>query len=145
MTQQEAEQMLGIIVGATSGWRDAPDETFQFYTRALSALRDVDVARVAVDELCATWSEARRPPVAQINAAYSTVFRREQMSRPQLPAPTAHVCTIDEGRRIAAHAYAQECERRRDDDPLVLSGFRKQEPSPKHLSALLGTPGEADL
>lgn len=142
MTHTDAEQLLGLLVGGTTGWGQASDETIVLYTRALCAFRDDTAAYDAVHQIIDTWSEARRPPIAAINAAYTDVMRRQQMTRPALPT-AGGVVSLDEGRRIAARAYAAECERRPDDDPLIRRRFRSREPRASVLNAFLGLVDDA--
>jgi len=142
MTHAEAEQLLGILVGGTSGWTSAADETFQVYTNQMSTLRDVELAAEAVEQLIRTWTDARRPSVAAIFSAYRDCARRHEMDRPALPPVHGRIPPLDEGRRIAAQAYANECAARPVDDALVASGWRSHEPSSRTVDSLLGIIGQ---
>lgn len=146
MTRDEAERLLGLLIGGTGGWNTAPDETLVFYTRAIAQFRDVDAAAAAVHDVCMTWTEARRPPIAEINRAYSAQMRRRSLEAvPELlPGPVGRIVPVEVGRQIAARAYADECARRDSDDPLVLRGFRSHQPSARHLAAILGSQHRGD-
>ena len=113
MTHDEAEQVLGVLVGATTGWRDAPDETFRFYLAQIKAMRDAETALEAVTEIGATWDEARRPPVSTVNGAYQRILTRRAMAMTELPAPAA--TSLERGRVIAHEAYIAECKRQGND------------------------------
>ena len=141
MTHSEAEQLLGLLAGATSGWANAPDDTFRTYTRQLTTLSDPALALEAVEHIIATWTEPRRPPVAVVFGAYNTVAKRHAMERPALPPPSHNLVSVPEGRKVAARAYTEACARRTPDDIHIVSGFRSTEPSQRMLDGFLGLVG----
>ena len=141
MNPSEAQSLLGLLIGGTPGWTNAPDETLIIYTTKLQGLNDTQTAHTAIMHLIDTWDQPRRPPVATLLATYQTIVRRNAMARPTLGAAPHTVLELDEGRRVAARAYAQECAARPHDDIHVMSGWRTTEPSPKTLDALLGIIG----
>ena len=141
MTHTEAERLLGILIGGTSGWTNAPDETLSIFLSQLCRLADAQSAYTAIDRIVQTWGEARRPPVALILAEYQTVMRRHALEQVALNPAPSHIPTLTAGRQIAARNYHDEATSRPDDDIHVLSGWRKTGPSPRTLDALLGIIG----
>lgn len=131
MTHTEAQQLLGVLVGATTGWTNAADETFVSYTNAIAGL-DLDVATFTVDRIVRTWDEPRRPPIATILAAYRSEMRRLELERPTLEAAVGLPVSVGEGRRIAARAYQAECQR------------RGREPNERVMDRMLGLIGNDD-
>ena len=139
MTHREAEIILGLLIGGTGGWNTATDETLMIYTEQISTLHDPHIAKRAVEQIIRTWTEARRPPIAEVFAAYRNEQRREAMATPAIEGTPSRIVTIAEGRQIAARAYAAECRRRNPDtDVHIQSGFRSNEPNPEFLDRLLG-------
>jgi hypothetical protein len=142
MTHDHAQQILGILVGGTGGWNSASDETLAIYAEQISTLEHFDIAAQAVYEIIGTWTDARRPPVAVVYAAYRSEARREAMTTPQLTGGSSQIITAAEGRRAAAFAYAKECAKRLDSDPLIVAGDRTNQPSESVIDSLLGSIGE---
>lgn len=108
MSEDEAQRILSVLVGATSGWQNAPDETFRFYLAQIGTLKDVEAAQAAAHEVGRTWTEPRRPPIAELNRAYTAYLRQRAINTPTR-ALHASAGTVDvaEGRRIAYAAYEQ--------------------------------------
>lgn len=139
MTHNEAERILGLLVGGTPGWNSAPDETFTVYSNQISTLHDVTIALAAVETIIRTHPGPARPTVAQLFNEYRTEARRRAMDAPALPSPSTNIVTIREGRAIAARAYAAQCRSRDPEtDVHILSGWRSNEPSSAFLDAMLG-------
>ena len=141
MTHTEAERLLGVLAGGTSGWSSAPDETFQVYLYQFGQMADTEAAFAAVTHIIETWGEARRPPVSAIRQAYQQILVRRAMERPALVSRSPEPVTLEQGRLIAARAYRDECAKRPARDPHVLSGYRTTAPSARTLNALLGSIG----
>jgi len=141
VTHTEAERLLGILIGGTSGWTNAADESLTIYLNQLCRLADAQSAYTAIDRIIQTWGEARRPPVALILSEYQTVMRRPALDRVALIPSLRALPSFTAGRQIAARNYHDEATTRTPDDIHVMSGWRKQAPSPRILDALLGIIG----
>lgn len=139
MTHDQAERILGLLVGGTPGWNSASDETFAIYTNQIGTLHDADIALAAVEHIIQTHPGPARPTVAQVFSEYRTEARRRTMNAPTLPPAPTRIVSVREGRQIAARAYANQCRSRDPEtDVHIRSGFRSNEPAPDFLDAMLG-------
>lgn len=106
MRDDEAVNILGLLVGTTTGWND---EAVVAYAAEMRTHHDPAAMLVAVQHIARTWTEARRPPLATILDAYRTELARRQ------PAPTREIggrrVPPEEGILIARTAYEDECRR----------------------------------
>jgi len=100
-------ECLGILTGTTTGWTD---ESVLNYCADLSTLEDVDILRTVVIRLSQTWTEARRPPLAEIRNLYAREAERiVQRRRVQALPSYANTVPPEEGVEIARRAYEKEC------------------------------------
>lgn len=104
MRDDEAVQILGLLVGVTTGWND---EAVVAYAAEIRQQSDPAAMLVAVQHIARTWTEARRPPLGTILEQYRTELSRRQ------PAPVREIggrrVSPAEGIEIARRAYEDEC------------------------------------
>ncbi len=111
MERDKAIALVGYLVAATTGWND---DSVLVYTAEIEKLSRPDVAKVAVQHLATTWSEARRPPIAEVLDVYRRELARVQESPREIgPGKPAEFVR---GVEIARRAY--EGERRRLGKPI---------------------------
>lgn len=111
MTSEEALTLLGLLVGATTGWDHAADSTFDEYQRQFEMLDSAAAGHAAVQAVVKTWDRPVRPPWAAVYREYLAACRREIMDHKQLPGTDGLIVSPAEGRQIAARAYAAHCRR----------------------------------
>lgn len=103
MTRDRAIALVGYLVASTTGWND---DSVLVYAREVEKLSNDEVAAKAIQRLATSWTEARRPPIAEVLNAY-----RAELARAQ-PAPrelrSSPPVTPERGIRIAREAYQQE-------------------------------------
>lgn len=143
LTETQAVQLLSTLVTATTGWND--DSVDAMVEQIKRKWSDEAAAVEAVDFVVGSWEQSSRPPWGVLMSAYRGAVRRRTMDAPALAASSWSSIPVSEGRKIAAKAYAQSC-RMRDakTDPLILSGFRTNEPDPMVFDRLLGFKGDID-
>jgi hypothetical protein len=129
ITEHEATGLVAMLVMNQSGWNDdAVEATCEMIVHRWTSY---DVADEAINAVVNTWTNQGRPPWGVLQDAYNAAKRRAILNYPALIAGTrGPVVDVRKGREIAAAAYAAECRRRNPDtDPLILSGFRTNEPN----------------
>lgn len=102
MTEAEAFRAIGKLAGITTGWND---DSINGYVDELIKLDDPDVLMRACTMIGRTWHEPRRPPVANIIAAYRNELLKEEKPRPL----SDRVISPAQGVEIARKAYVAEC------------------------------------
>lgn len=112
-----AEELVGLLVGATTGWND---DSVMLYIRHMDSLAEERAAITAVTRLVNTWTGTSRPTWGAIRAEYDREVQREMMLRAGLPASTHGVVPVPEGRIIAGDAYVAECKRQGREPNLEL-------------------------
>jgi len=116
MDRDRAIALVGYLVASTTGWND---DSVLVYTAEIEKLSRPDVAATAIQRLATTWSEARRPPIAEVLDAYRRELSRSQPAQreigPSKPTEFAR------GLQIAREAY--EAERRRLGLPIRTDRF----------------------
>lgn len=68
MTENEAIQLMGVLVANTNGWDELSIESWK---RQLMALANTEAAQRAVELLVRTWTTTARPPWGKLMEAYS--------------------------------------------------------------------------
>jgi len=116
MDRDRAIALVGYLVASTTGWND---DSVLVYAAEVEKLSRPDVAATAIQTLARNWTEARRPPIAEVLDAY-----RRELSRSQ-PAPReigpGKTVEFVRGVEIARQAY--EAERRRLGLPIKSDRF----------------------
>lgn len=116
MTRDRAIALVGYLVASTTGWND---DSVLVYAREVEKLADEEAAAAAIQRLATTWTEARRPPVAEILNVYRRELARRQDGTRQIgPTPPTQ---LERGIEIARRAYEQE--RRRLGKPVNSARF----------------------
>ena len=107
MTEAQALEAIGILAGTTTGWTD---ESVENYCRDLMTLDDGEILAMVTTRLAQTWTEARRPPLAEIRNLYHREAERVRQRRRVMALPSyANVMTPEEGIEVARRAYESEC------------------------------------
>jgi hypothetical protein len=142
LTEKQAVTLMGKLVTMTTGWND--DAVDVMVDQMMRQWHDDAAASEAVDAVLASWTQTSRPPWGVLAAAYRDAVRRSAMAPRSLPAASeGSFVTIEQGRQIAAHAYAKECARRNPlTDVHTLSGYRSAEPNFKILDGMLKLLGD---
>jgi hypothetical protein len=105
MTPDQAARSLAPLIAGTNGWNDA---AITLYIEELSQLDDVEALAHTCRQIVRDWTDGWRPPLGTVLEVYKSFVRRDRMA---LPAATpGETATLTVGRKIAAQAYAAECE-----------------------------------
>lgn len=137
MSTDIAARLVGMLVVTTTGWTDTTtDATVDLILQRWSS---AEAGHIAVNQTIESWDRQGRPPWAVLNNAYKDALRRIAMTAPALPPGDSRASISPAmGRKVAARAYAAECARRDpEQDLLILSGYRSNEPNPDRLDWLL--------
>lgn len=116
MDREQSIALVGYLVASTTGWND---DSVLVYAAEVEKLADYDVAATAIRRLATTWSEARRPPIAEVLDCYRKELSRAHSGRTQIGPGRA--ITFERGVEIARAAY--ESERKRLGLPVHLDKF----------------------
>ena len=107
MLQEQAMEAVGILSGRLTGFNDA---SVIAYVEDLAQLSDYRLLVKACEFVSRTWTEARRPPIAVILAAYNREVARVQSE--SMPRGIGQrYPTFAEGIEIAWDAYCAEVRR----------------------------------
>lgn len=137
LTENDAWDLMGKLVVATTGWSDS-DLVTEYVGLMTNRWSDLPAATAAINMVCETWVQLARPPWAVLHGAYRSAVHRTAMERPAISTP-GHLVSVREGRAIAAKAYERECRSRDPETDIhILSGFRSNVPNPEYLDRLLG-------
>ena len=103
MTEDEAFGLLGALVAATSGWQD---DAIDIYAAEMRAWADRAAAQIAIADLCRTWTESRKPPLAVVVERYRAEHARNVRAEQEaLPPPPEMYPSYERGWEIARQAY----------------------------------------
>jgi len=116
MDRDRAIALVGYLVASTTGWND---DSVLVYAREIEKLSNAEVAATAIQRLATSWTEARRPPVAEV----LNVYRRELARVQSAPAQIGPGKAIPPGRGIEIAREAYEAERRRLGKPVNMKRF----------------------
>ena len=107
MTEAQALEAIGILTGTTTGWND---EAVERYCQDLKMLDDGEVLVTVATRLAQTWTEARRPPLAEIRNLYQRESERKAQRRRMMALPSyQNTVPPEQGVEIARRAYEAEC------------------------------------
>ena len=104
VTDNEARQLVGLLVAGTPGWTD---EAVDLYVAEVACLDRPDLAFTAVRQVIRTYSRPGRPPLAVILEAYRRKVDRSPA--PQVPALRGSVTSPERGLLLAWRAYSEAC------------------------------------
>jgi len=103
MDRERAIALVGYLVAATTGWND---DSVLVYTAEIEKLSNYVAAGRAVRTIASTWTEARRPPIAEVLNAYRRELSRSH-SAPKEINP-GRPLELSQGIAVARRGYEQE-------------------------------------
>lgn len=108
MKREEAVMGIGYLVAATQGWND---EAVTVYVDQCMRFNDPNAFVAAMRNLSLHWRGPGRPMMFDVNVAYQTEVRNQEMARAMIPETTGPILALEEGVEVARRAYHEECRR----------------------------------
>lgn len=108
MKREEATAGIAYLVAATQGW---DNEAVEVYIFECMRFHDPGAFVAAMRNLALHWSRPGRPMMYDVNVAYQTEIRNQEMARTMIPETTGPILSLEEGVEVARAAYHEECRR----------------------------------